>query len=66
MNTTTNTDINIVRLTKGERFVRYEIARGCSVATRHSSQSEPTTLDLDEARDEIRVYMAAGWVSAAV
>lgn len=61
-----NNDINIVRLSRGIDFVRFEIARGCSVATMHGSVDRPTSLDIDDARTRIARLLDAGWIVAAV
>ena len=57
MNTLTNA-INIVRFSRGDEFVRFEIAEGCPVATRHSSSSAPRTMFLDEVRQETAALAA--------
>jgi len=66
MMTLTETDVNIVKLTRGLQFRRYETAKGCAVSTLHTEEGPKGTMPNDEAMGEIGSYMAVGWRVVAV
>lgn len=65
-NAIANTDVNIVRLSRGQDFVRFEITRGDTWATMHNSKGDSAVIELSDARDRIGNLIAAGWSVKAV
>lgn len=67
MNNAIEMTVNVVRFSKGAQFRRFEIAKGCSVATLHSDSAEPRTLDLGEALEEqMKLTREGGWTISTV
>jgi len=66
-NETSDGTVNTIRLYRGTEFRRYEMAKGCSVATLHTNASQGT-MDVADAHAEIGRYMVAGegWRVATV
>ncbi len=60
----TTATVNVVRMSKGDDFVRFETEKGTSYASMHNSKGEAAFLSIDEARERIAILAAQGWRAA--
>ena len=54
-------DTNIVRLERGDDFVRFEFSPDSEWGTMHNSRDEALTLHLDDARARVKTLLDFGW-----